>query len=128
VRIGIDARYQPRQDVDRIRRRIDSAVGRAAEDYDVELRVDHGGAFELDDDGFRDTVTEVVENVTSGTPEHVTEGGGSDGRFFAVKGTPFVELGTAQETAHAADEHCRVDTLEKLRKSYSGIARKVADR
>lgn len=126
VKVGVDVRYLPSQTIEGIKQRISEALDQTPVEYRVELEIDHGGAYTLNDQRFRDIATEAVEKIREETPGHITEGGGSDGRFFANKGTPFIELGVNQEPAHAEDEYCQVENLEKLRRMYYTISRELA--
>ncbi|MDY6777948.1 MAG: M20/M25/M40 family metallo-hydrolase, partial [Candidatus Nanohaloarchaea archaeon] len=87
--------------------------------------IDHGEAFKLQDERFKRVASEVVADVTGTTPDEVTDGGSSDGRFFAEHGTPFMEVGVSGVTSHQADERCRVVHVRQLRDVYAGIARRL---
>jgi succinyl-diaminopimelate desuccinylase len=125
LEIGLDIRYLPCQNVEDIV----SSVQQVSEEVDCGIRVeveqDHGGAFELKEGKFSKAAISALEEVRENLPEKITEGGGSDGRYFARKGTPFIELGVNQRYVHAENENCRVENLEKLRKAYYMIAKKL---
>lgn len=125
--LGVDVRYLPDQEPEQIRRRIEEELSDLECGAEVEIEKNHGGAFELKDKFFRDSVTEAVQTSAKKQPEYITDGGASDGRFFAEKGTPFVELGTNQEMIHRDDEYCRVENLEKLRSVYYRVGKKIAE-
>jgi len=92
----------------------------------VEVEQDHGGAFELEDDMFRSTARNVLEKVIGREPEQITEGGASDGRFFAEKNTPFIELGLNQESVHGENEYCKIDNMRQLREGYYKIVKNLS--
>jgi succinyl-diaminopimelate desuccinylase len=127
VRIGLDLRYLPSQDVQSIVREIEEELEGLEAGVEVEVEQDHGGDFILEDEEFREISTEVLEEIRGVKPEYITEGGASDGRFFSEKGTPFIELGVNQESVHGENEYCRVENLEKLRRAYYEIGRRLAD-
>lgn len=125
VEIRLDARYVPGQSMRDLENAINDATEHLNVEHVVELEQDHGGAYLLQDDDFRRI---AVENIAeeAGVPEEITSGGGSDGRFFARHGTPFIELGINQESVHGVDESCEVEKVRKLREIYAGIARDLA--
>lgn len=126
VRIGLDIRYVPGQTEEQVREDIEKVL----EPLDIEYRLDianHGGAFRLEDERFKEIATETVTEVMGRTPHHITDGGSSDGRFFIEKGTPYIELGPNQKPGHQADEHCDVTDLEELREAYCKITKRLAD-
>lgn len=125
VRIGMDIRYLPGQTVEQVEDDIRNVLDPLEAEYELRI-TDHGAAFKLEDDRFLDIATDAVESVTDRTPRHVTDGGSSDGRFFAEQGTPFIELGPNREPGHQADEWCRVDHLKQLREMYCMIAKRLA--
>lgn len=126
VRIGLDVRYVPGQTEDDIRQ----DISRALEGIDVEYEIsvsDMGTAFSMDDERFKQIATDAVAEVTGRTPKHITNGGSSDGRFFAADGTPFIELGPNQKPGHQTDEWCRVEHLKQLRESYYKIVKRLPE-
>jgi len=126
VKIGLDIRYVPSQNVRDIEALIKERLEDVETDVRVERKVDHGGAYRLSDKDFEGTVHNEVENARGKAPKHITEGGTSDGRYFAEKGTDYVELGLNQEMVHREDEYCHVEKLRKLQKAYIGIAKNLA--
>lgn len=125
VRIGMDIRYLPGQTIDQVEQDIRDAVDPLDVDYSLQI-TNHGGALKLGDGHFKQVATETVAEVMGRTPDHVTDGGSSDGRFFADRGTPFIELGPDQDSGHQADEHCHVDNLTLLKESYCKIAKRLS--
>lgn len=127
VKIGMDIRYLPSQNVETIIKDVDNALNGLNCDYNIEVNNDHGGAFELEDEEFRKISSKVLKDLRGLKPEQITAGGASDGRFFSAHGTPFIELGVNQENVHSKDENCKVENLEKLRKAYYRISKKLAE-
>jgi len=125
VRIGLDIRHLPSQTMERVETDIRRALDPLDVAYELEV-TDYGQGFKLQDDGFKHMVTEVVEEVSGRTPMAITDGGSSDGRFFAEVGTPYVELGVDKSLAHQPDECCKVENIRRLRKAYAEIARRLA--
>lgn len=125
ARIGIDVRTVPGQTPAGIRRQIHAVLEPLGVEYAVET-TDHGGPCKLIDDRFRQATVEVMTDLRDAPVREITDGGASDGRFFAARGVPFVELGTSQKPAHQADEHCPVGDLQVLRTAYAQIAERLA--
>jgi succinyl-diaminopimelate desuccinylase len=128
IELGMDFRYVPGQSINDLRKEIDRALDQFDVEYDIELEIDHGGAYVLEDDEFKQVSVEEVEKVRGVKPDTITEGGGSDGRFFSEHGTPFIELGVNQEPVHQIDEYCKVENIEKLRVAYRNIAKRLVEK
>ncbi len=126
LEIGMDIRYLPSQSIEQIVEDVENALEGIECGFRVEVEQDHGGAFELQDPDFREASIETLKEVRENRPDEITDGGASDGRFFAEKDTPFIELGTNQKTVHGENEMCEVETLKKLRNAYYGISKRLA--
>ncbi len=127
LEIGMDIRYLPSQSINEIVREVEEALEGIECGYEVEIEQDHGGAFELEDEKFREVTSSVLNAVRGQEPKQITDGGASDGRFFAENGTPFIELGTNQKSVHGENEYCKVENLRKLRKAFYEISKKLAE-
>jgi len=127
IKIGMDIRYLPSQSIKNIKRDILNALNDLDVDIEIQVNTDHGGAFELKDKKFRQVSKEVLDEIRGKTPEEITEGGASDGRFFSEQNTPFIELGVNQEKVHGKDEFCKIANLEKLRQAYYEISKQLAE-
>ena len=127
ITIGMDIRYLPSQSVQEIVEEIEDELNGLDCGVRVEVEQDHGGAFELEDDKFRNTATNVLEEVIGRKPRQITEGGASDGRFFAEKDTPFIELGLNQESVHGENEYCDIGKMRQLREGYYRIVRDLSE-
>lgn len=121
ARIGLDVRYVPGQSTETLSQDIKKALKDLDVDYRVDIVNDIHGPTKLTDMKFRDIVSQSIVAVTGEKPEFITEGGSSDGRFFGLAGTPFIELGTNQDKVHELDEYCHVEDLETLRRIYAEI-------
>ena len=125
--LGMDIRYLPSQDIDQIVDTVEEALKDIECGVKVEVEQDHGGAFELEDEKFRDVAVDVMSNIRDERPEEITDGGNSDGRFFSEKGTPFIELGLNQRSVHGENEYCELDKMRELRKAYADICRRLVE-
>lgn len=68
-----------------------------------------------------DTVVNAVEHYTNLTPQLMTTGGTSDGRFIAQMGAQVVELGPVNATIHKVNECVSVADLQLLSRMYQHI-------
>ena len=127
IRFGMDFRYSHSQTAEDLVRIVDKELSGLDVDYRLEVVKDMMKPWVLKDADFKRTVVDAVEDITDEIPEQITEGGASDGRFFAKKGTPFVELGLDQEPVHKLDEYCTVEDIVKLEDIYVRVAEKLAD-
>lgn len=68
-----------------------------------------------------DAVVNAVEHYNEVTPELLTNGGTSDGRFIARMGAQVVELGPVNATIHKVDECVNAADLQLLSRMYQRI-------
>ncbi|MGK2889527.1 MAG: succinyl-diaminopimelate desuccinylase [Candidatus Malihini olakiniferum] len=68
-----------------------------------------------------DAVVNAVEHYSEITPELLTNGGTSDGRFIAQMGAQVVELGSVNATIHKVDECVSAADLQLLSLIYQRI-------
>lgn len=68
-----------------------------------------------------DAVVKAVEHYTEITPELLTTGGTSDGRFIARMGAQVVELGPVNATIHKVNECVNAADLQLLSRMYQRI-------
>lgn len=72
-----------------------------------------------------DAVVDAVKHYTDLTPQLLTNGGTSDGRFIAEMGAQVVELGPLNATIHKVDEHVRAADLQLLSRMYQRIMERL---
>jgi Acetylornithine deacetylase/Succinyl-diaminopimelate desuccinylase and related deacylases len=125
ITVGMDIRYVRSQSPKTIVRDVESALSEVEADYRVEVRSNSGEPFLLENRGFQEAAVSAVESVTGDTPEAVTSGGASDGRFFAREDIPFVEIGLDTEEVHVANESCSVHRMRQLKESYVQLAERI---
>lgn len=68
-----------------------------------------------------DAVVNAVKHYNEVTPELLTTGGTSDGRFIARMGAQVVELGPVNATIHKVDECVSAADLQLLSRMYQRI-------
>jgi succinyl-diaminopimelate desuccinylase len=125
ITVGMDIRYVRSQSPKTIVRDVEDALSGEDTDYRVEIKNQHGEPFLLENRGLREAAVSAVESVTGRTPEAVTSGGASDGRFFAREDIPFLEIGLDTEEVHTANESCSVQKMEQLKKCYVEFAERI---
>ena len=100
-----------------IKRRVHSTLDAHGLDYELEWTLS-GQPFLTDAGTLLDAVVKAVDEVNHKTPELLTTGGTSDGRFIAQMGAQVVELGPVNATIHKVNECVSVADLEKLTDMY----------
>jgi len=70
---------------------------------------------------FIQKVAMAVKKITTHLPQFSTDGGTSDGRFFAKHGIDVVELGPVNATIHQVNECIEIEALTKLCAMYQAI-------
>ena len=65
-----------------------------------------------------DASIQAIQKITDITPELLTSGGTSDGRFIAKMGGQVIELGPVNATIHKVNECVKVADLETLTRIY----------
>ncbi|WP_016677724.1 M20/M25/M40 family metallo-hydrolase, partial [Yersinia pestis] len=68
-----------------------------------------------------DAVVNAVKHYTEITPQLLTTGGTSDGRFIALMGAQVVELGPVNATIHKVNECVSAADLQLLSRMYQKI-------
>ncbi|WP_145562854.1 succinyl-diaminopimelate desuccinylase [Yersinia aldovae] len=68
-----------------------------------------------------DAVVNAVEHYAEITPQRLTTGGTSDGRFIALMGAQVVELGPVNATIHKVNECVHAADLQLLSRMYQRI-------
>lgn len=126
IKIGMDVRYDGSATAEGIMRLIEDDLEEIGCDYEVKIHRHHGKPFELEDENLKRSAKKALKQVTGSEPRLITEGGGSDGRFFAEKGIPFVEIGLNQDNVHKANESCSVSRIRELHKAYVKICRNTS--
>ena len=103
-----------------IKRRIHSILDAHGLDYNLNWTLS-GQPFLTDAGGLLDAVVKGVSDVNHKTPELLTTGGTSDGRFIAKMGAQVVELGPVNATIHKVNECVSIADLEKLTDMYQKV-------
>ncbi|WP_145515057.1 succinyl-diaminopimelate desuccinylase [Yersinia massiliensis] len=103
-----------------IRQRVEALLTRHQLKYTLEW-VLSGQPFLTSRGALVDAVINAVEHYTEMTPQLLTTGGTSDGRFIALMGAQVVELGPVNATIHKVNECVHAADLQLLSRMYQRI-------
>ena len=118
--IDFNLRYSTQTDAPAIQATVESMLKEHQLDYSIHWR--HSGKPFLTPKGaLVDAAVAAIERVAKVTPQLLTTGGTSDGRFIAPTGAQVVELGPINASIHKIDEHVRCDDLNTLSAIYAEI-------
>jgi succinyl-diaminopimelate desuccinylase len=103
-----------------IKQRVEALLERHQLNYSLEW-VLSGHPFLTTRGALVDAVINAVEHYTEITPQLLTTGGTSDGRFIALMGAQVVELGPVNTTIHKVNECVHAADLQLLSRMYQRI-------
>lgn len=103
-----------------IKQRVAQLLDRHRLNYTIEWRLS-GQPFLTPRGELVDAVVDAVEHYSEITPQLLTNGGTSDGRFIARMGAQVVELGPLNATIHKVDECVSAADLQLLSRIYQRI-------
>lgn len=103
-----------------IKQRVEELLERHQLNYSIEWRLS-GQPFLTPRGALVDAVVNAVEYYTELTPQLLTTGGTSDGRFIAQMGAQVVELGPVNATIHKINECVNAADLQQLSRMYQRI-------
>ncbi|CAI0715760.1 succinyl-diaminopimelate desuccinylase [Serratia quinivorans] len=103
-----------------IKQRVEELLERHQLNYSIEWRLS-GHPFLTARGALVDAVVNAVEHYSELTPQLLTTGGTSDGRFIAQMGAQVVELGPVNATIHKVNECVHAADLQLLSRMYQRI-------
>lgn len=103
-----------------IKQRVEELLERHQLNYSIEWRLS-GQPFLTSRGALVDAVVNAVEHYSELTPQLLTTGGTSDGRFIAQIGAQVVELGPVNATIHKVNECVNAADLQLLSRMYQRI-------
>lgn len=122
--IQFNMRFSTELNNQEIMRRVHSTLDSYGLDYELDWTF-NGDPFLTDHGELLDAVVESIEEINHVTPELLTTGGTSDGRFIARMGGQVIELGPINATIHKVNECVSVSDLEKLTDMYQKTLEKL---
>ncbi len=117
-------RYNPCSEEDWLRAEVVAVLERHGCDYQLDWH-QGGKPFFCPPGELQAAVREAVRERLGEEPQAVTDGGTSDGRFFAPAGAEVVEFGPINATIHQVDECVAVADLEALVGIYQAAIERV---
>ncbi|WP_336843891.1 succinyl-diaminopimelate desuccinylase [Serratia nevei] len=103
-----------------IKQRVEELLERHQLNYSIEWRLS-GQPFLTSRGALVDAVVNAIEHYSELTPQLLTTGGTSDGRFIAQMGAQVVELGPVNATIHKVNECVNAADLQLLSRMYQRI-------
>ncbi|HHB1425546.1 TPA: succinyl-diaminopimelate desuccinylase [Serratia odorifera] len=103
-----------------IKQRVEELLERHQLNYSIDWRLS-GQPFLTPRGALVDAVVNAVEHYAELTPQLLTTGGTSDGRFIAQMGAQVVELGPVNATIHKVNECVNAADLQLLSRMYQRI-------
>ncbi|OKB65874.1 succinyl-diaminopimelate desuccinylase [Serratia marcescens] len=103
-----------------IKQRVEELLERHQLNYSIEWRLS-GQPFLTSRGALVEAVVNAVEHYSELTPQLLTTGGTSDGRFIAQMGAQVVELGPVNATIHKVNECVNAADLQLLSRMYQRI-------
>ncbi|MBI1909302.1 MAG: succinyl-diaminopimelate desuccinylase [Deltaproteobacteria bacterium] len=110
-------RYNPACHFEKVEREFHQILQSVGLPYKMGIR-NEATPFFSESSKMKAVLKEVIKKGTGREPEFNTEGGTSDGRFFAQFGIPVMEFGLAGGSLHQVDEWARIADIEKLTQIY----------
>jgi len=102
---------------EQLQKHVEKLLDKHGMDYTLKWHLS-GAPFLTPEDRLSRAIREAVAEVTGVTPELSTGGGTSDGRFISPSGAQVVEFGPINQSIHKANEHIRIDDIERLKNVY----------
>ena len=117
TRLEFNFRYSTEQDHHSLKSQVEAIASQTCGDFQLKWKL-NGEPFLTQSHQLIDAVSSAVSQVSGLTPQALTSGGTSDGRFIAKTGAQIVELGPCNQTIHQVNECVNVDDLERLSDIY----------
>ncbi len=118
--VQFNFRYSTELDDVQIKQRVQALLERHELRYTIEWNLS-GRPFLTPKGELVDAVVSSIQHHTAVTPQLLTTGGTSDGRFIALMGTQVVELGPVNATIHKIDECVSTADLQLLSQIYQRL-------
>lgn len=122
--VQFNFRFSPALTDTLIKKQVEALLTKHQLTYDIDW-VLSGQPFLTNEGKLLETVIKAVEYYSEITPQLLTTGGTSDGRFIALMGAQVVELGPVNATIHKVNECVRAADLQLLSRIYQRIMEKI---
>lgn len=124
LEILFNFRFSTAVTVDELQKRVANILEKNNLSFDLEWDVS-GQPFLTKKGKLIAAVQQSIQELTALDPVLSTGGGTSDGRFIAPTGAEVIELGPCNASVHQANEHVRVEDLDKLTRIYERVLEKL---
>lgn len=118
---NFNLRYSPLSPPEHIQSTIKSILDKSGCEYALDWHVGGKLFYTSPDSHLAQVVSQTIEQTLGYAPLPSTDGGTSDGRFFAEYGSEVVEVGPNNATIHQVNECIDVEELENLSLLYEKI-------
>ncbi len=118
--VRFNFRFSTELTADAIKQRVAALLERHQLNYQIEWQLS-GLPFLTARGALVDAVINAVRDCNGLTPQLLTTGGTSDGRFIALTGAEVVELGPVNATIHKVNECVRTTDLQLLSRMYQRV-------
>ena len=122
---NFNLRYSPASLPEAIQQRVKTLLDESGCQYSIEWTVGGKLFYTSPESPFLKAITETIQQTLGYPPIPSTDGGTSDGRFFAEYGADVVEVGPNNESIHQVNENIDLEELENLSKLYENILIKL---
>jgi len=122
--VQFNFRFSPELTDMLIKEQIEALLAKYQLTYDIDW-VLSGQPFLTNKGKLLDIAIEAIEYHSKITPQLLTTGGTSDGRFIALMGAQVIELGPVNSTIHKINECVKVTDLQSLSLIYQRIIEKI---
>lgn len=117
VDIDFNLRYSTQVTSQDLQQRITQILEQHQLNYNIQWS-NNGKPFLTQPGELTTAVQEAITEITGLTPQLLTTGGTSDGRFIAPTGAQVIELGPCNATIHQIDEHVKLADIGLLTDIY----------
>lgn len=121
VEAHFNLRFSPHITPETIKQTVENILKKHGCEYTLTWKIGGKPFLTPKEHPFVQIVTDAIHKTVGYAPTLSTDGGTSDGRFFAEYGCPVVEVGPQNATAHKVDECIEVSALEQLTDIYEAI-------
>lgn len=120
LQVEFNFRYSTESTADFLKQSVVNLLDKYALDYELNWKL-NGEPFLTPEGELLKAATRSIEKVCKVTPQALTTGGTSDGRFIAKTGAQVVEIGPINATIHQVNESVSINDLEQLVEVYFNI-------
>jgi len=124
LQVSFNFRFSTEVTAEQLQTRTRQILDRHQLKYDIDWNLS-GQPFLTPAGALVEATVASIRETTGLTPQLLTTGGTSDGRFIAPLGTQVVELGPVNATIHKVDERIRAEDLDILSHIYQRILEKL---